>query len=426
MTWPLPKQRESASHRSFTVLAARYWPDVHGGVENRLKRFTEALAELETRVEVWTENRCGADREEKINDHLFVWREVLPTPRVLWRWPTLPRLRWWTRRMTRRMPVGYIWATDPVIAVAAIRAGHAGRLIYNPAGCVAAMNEVARLYPHVQTMKRPKVLEKLDAYAYHNSQKVVVSSQNVKDQYTRFIGPHDQTIVQHLAASMDWHTNDQGIRDISAQAVQRHNWQIEDRDFVIGFVGRLDPCKNVDFLFDAVTEAGIADRVRILIVGDGPDEQRLQKRAAALHLSHRIIWTGRVNDPSSLYGLMDAFVLPSVFEAFGQVLVDAMAAGVPALARVGNNQTTFTAAGEIITHDETGFVVHPHQPGDLGEHLRYLLENPDARKTMAHRAHVAYRDSTWRQYAREIIKKTGDHTMIDLPALPETPMSNAA
>ncbi|HET92076.1 MAG TPA: glycosyltransferase family 4 protein [Chloroflexi bacterium] len=106
------------------------------------------------------------------------------------------------------------------------------------------------------------------------------------------------------------------------------------RGFVVGYVGRLVPEKGVDVLIRAV--AGLGGTWRLVIVGAGPERERLEAQVRRLGLEDRVVFEGAIASVRmpALYRELDVLVLPSRsrpnwVEQFGRVLIEAMACGVP-------------------------------------------------------------------------------------------------
>lgn len=386
---------DNGGQSDMTILAARYWPQVHGGVETHMWQFSRELAKAGVRVNVLTENRTQAPLQETIMPGLTVERQGPIDAGRLWRWMPVVDLHWWTRRLRSCPPQGLIWASSPMLATASILAGHGRRTIFNPAGCVAAMRHIGRLYRHATTMQLARSLAWMDRFAYRRARGVVVSSQNVADQFTRALGRRDEMHVIPLGAAPSV--------TLPAGAEARRRWGIDPQAFVIGFVGRLDPCKGLDFLFDAVAQTAPGPNTVLLIVGDGPDDARLRRRAQDAGLARNVVWAGRVDEPESAYAAMDVLVLPSIYEGFGLVLLEALAAGVPVLGRKGNGTTVLTACAEIIVEGGTGFLFDSHDPAHLAQRLGDLEAQPQLRRTLGAAGRIAAGDKTWRCYARRCL-----------------------
>jgi len=113
--------------------------------------------------------------------------------------------------------------------------------------------------------------------------------------------------------------------------------------------------------------------------GEGPETPKLQALAQDLHLKDRVIFPGWINDPAPYYAIADLFVLSSVREGLGCVLMEAMSYGVPVVA------TKTAGALELIEHEQTGFLVD-HAPEDLARSIRTVLEDPKLARKQADRA----------------------------------------
>ena len=382
--------------RDLTILAAQYWPQTHGGVEQHMWQFSRELARAGVRVNVLTEKRTTSPSHETIMPDLDVERQGPIDPGRLWRWMPLVRLHWWTRWLRSYDRPGLIWASNPMLATASILAGHGNRTIFNPAGCANAMRHIGRLYPQITTMQLPMSTAWMDRFAYRNSRRTVVASRNIAQQFVLAHGERDNLDVVPLCVEIP-----DNVPDPTAA---RRQWGIDSDAFVVGFVGRLDPCKGLDFLFDALCQSHPAPTTRLLIAGNGPDEARLRRRARDAGLTQHIVWAGRLADPAPAYAAMDTLVLPSIYEGFGLVLLEAMAAGTCVLGRVGNSSTILTACDEIIDHGQTGLLFDSHDPADLAQQLRQLEAHPQLRRSIGAQACCDVNERTWRHYTQHCLK----------------------
>lgn len=127
-----------------------------------------------------------------------------------------------------------------------------------------------------------------------------------------------------------------------------------DDHLVVGYLGRLVGSKGVPDLVEAAASLMAADtRIRLLIVGDGPLRQAAAQRLQALGLAERAHLAGAVPwlETPAYYNAMDIFAFPSYTEAFGLVVLEAAACGVPTVAR--RNAGT----AETVRHEETGVLI---------------------------------------------------------------------
>lgn len=107
---------------------------------------------------------------------------------------------------------------------------------------------------------------------------------------------------------------------------------IGEDEFVYGFVGRLEPQKNCQYLlrvFKTVLES--RKESRLLIVGDGSQLESLKVLSSELNIGDRVRFLGRRTDTFSLYSAFDCLCVPSIYEGFPFVTLEAQAAGLPCL-----------------------------------------------------------------------------------------------
>ncbi|BBH19564.1 putative glycosyltransferase EpsF [Paenibacillus baekrokdamisoli] len=101
-------------------------------------------------------------------------------------------------------------------------------------------------------------------------------------------------------------------------------------------IGRFVQQKNHSFLIDRFAEYVEANpRAKLLLVGDGPQRPEIEAKVQRLGLSQRIEFLGLRKDIPELLGAADGFILPSLFEGLGIVLIEAQAAGIPCLVSEG-------------------------------------------------------------------------------------------
>ena len=157
----------------------------------------------------------------------------------------------------------------------------------------------------------------------------------------------------------------------SARVTMRQKWGIAPEIMLLGFVGRLHPVKGVGDLLRAVAVLRPQHPfLRLLIVGDSPLRADLEQQAAAFSLSDTVIFAGRQDDVAAVLPGLDVLVLPSLAEGLSNILLEAMAAGLPVVA------TAVGGTPELVIDGETGLLVPPQDADSLALAIRQLLENP--------------------------------------------------
>lgn len=147
---------------------------------------------------------------------------------------------------------------------------------------------------------------------------------------------------------------------------------------LIGYLGRVDPEKNVDVLVRAFQDIDSGEDVKLVVIGGGSERRRLERR----YRGSRVVFAGQVMDEGERIAMlraMDIFVLPSLVEGLSLSLLEAMACGVATVA------TDVGADGEALRG--AGVLVDPKDlDGQLRLGLRMLLEFPDFRDELGRRA----------------------------------------
>jgi phosphatidyl-myo-inositol dimannoside synthase len=160
---------------------------------------------------------------------------------------------------------------------------------------------------------------------------------------------------------------------------------IAPRDgFRVLFVGRLVERKGVPYLIDAVQRLAPERRARLVILGDGPERQRLREQVRRAGLEGRVEVRGRVSDRELRQAYADAsvFVLPAIVdprgdtEGLGVVLLEAMSYRVPVVA------SDLGGITDIVTDGETGLLVRPADAAALAAALERLAADPELAKRL--------------------------------------------
>jgi glycosyltransferase involved in cell wall biosynthesis len=140
---------------------------------------------------------------------------------------------------------------------------------------------------------------------------------------------------------------------------------------VIGTAGPLEAVKGFPFFLGAAARLLEAGRdVEFLIAGAGPEEQNLRRLATELGIDERVTFAPNLFDFSEAIAAMDVFVLPSLQQGLGTIMLEAMALGRPVIAtRVGG-------VYQVVTDNETGLLVPPSDSVRLAERIAELLDNP--------------------------------------------------
>lgn len=158
----------------------------------------------------------------------------------------------------------------------------------------------------------------------------------------------------------------------------RSEMDIGDDAVVIGVIAVFDKCKGHIYLFQAIDKL-ISEgykNIICLVVGNGREGDELRAFVLNKGLTDYIRFLGYRNDVPELLCVMDMVVMPSIQESFPRVPLEAMAMKVPVIA------TIVGGLPESIEDGKTGILVSPMDVDSLSTAIKYLIENPEARKEM--------------------------------------------
>jgi glycosyltransferase involved in cell wall biosynthesis len=150
----------------------------------------------------------------------------------------------------------------------------------------------------------------------------------------------------------------------------RDQWGAERDTLLIGFVGRLVPQKSIETLIHAFALLRRKTRcdAKLVIVGSGPLQSALRSFARNEGVSDRVVWAGFHENIPAVMRAFDVFALTSLFEGFGLVLIEAMAARKPVVA------TRVSAIPEVVVDGETGLLAEVKSAKSVAEALERLLD----------------------------------------------------
>jgi glycosyltransferase involved in cell wall biosynthesis len=210
---------------------------------------------------------------------------------------------------------------------------------------------------------------------YSAADLIVATSNGVAEDLTKNFGVNPDAIqVVPNPVDLD------AVRSRAGEAVEI---DVDRETPVIVAAGRLADAKNYPLLIDAIAVLRRTLPVRLLILGQGELEQSLRRHIADRQLEGAITLLGFQRNPWKYIARADVFALSSHYEGFGNVLIEAMAVGVPVVA------TASAGTRDIINHGVDGLLVEQHDADSLAAALAAVLSSPTRRRAMSDAARVA-------------------------------------
>jgi glycosyltransferase involved in cell wall biosynthesis len=177
--------------------------------------------------------------------------------------------------------------------------------------------------------------------------------------------------------------NTQCYRDVDCDMKEfRSKFALPEEKIVL-FVGRLVYEKGIHVLINAVPKILQKVNAKFIIVGSGYMKEQLLNIVRSMGLEHKVLFEGFLDEDSllKLQKCADVSVVPSLFEPFGIVALEAMAAKSPVVA------SDTGGLSEIIDHDVTGVKVYPNNPDSLAWGITKVLVDDNYRRTISENAY---------------------------------------
>lgn len=156
-----------------------------------------------------------------------------------------------------------------------------------------------------------------------------------------------------------------------------------DKGYIFS-AGRIVKSKGLQYLIKAYSmlDSELQDRFELVIGGFGPEKENLEKLASAYGIKDRVVFISWLSNLDFIRKISDCIVyaLPSLYETFGIVIIEAMALGKPVIA------SNIPGPNGIITHGEDGFLFETGDVSKLKEYLEMLLENSELRREIGKNA----------------------------------------
>jgi glycosyltransferase involved in cell wall biosynthesis len=238
--------------------------------------------------------------------------------------------------------------------------------------------------------------------------RVVATDHGMRGEVARLLGVEQEKVVV-IPSGVDveearGYVSEQG----QARIVER--WpQLEPGlgEFVGLSVGRLEANKGFGDLIEGIAQIALelGKGWIWVVVGEGTLREELQEKAAALGLGERILFTGAVSDSDlhNLYARADVFAHPSLFEGSSLVTLEAMSHELPVVAsRVGG-------IPDKVVEGETGFLVEPGRPGELGARILALARDAGMREEMGRRGAMRVtQEFSWGRSVERLVEVFGE------------------
>jgi glycosyltransferase involved in cell wall biosynthesis len=221
---------------------------------------------------------------------------------------------------------------------------------------------VAYHHGYTTTDIKMRLYNQLDRWSLRRADRVLTVCQ-----------PFAQQIIGYGVDARRVHVQHMPIRPFTTETADcyrlRQTLELGPNEKVVLSVGRLSREKGHIDLLRAFAEIRERNAMRLIFVGDGPEKSTLEQACQRHRLEKTVLFVGHQNDVKPFYGIADIFALPSYTEGSPNVLLEAMAAGVPVVA------TKVGGIPELVDNDKSALLVRSGDTTGLAAAILRLLED---------------------------------------------------
>ncbi|MFH1836093.1 MAG: glycosyltransferase family 4 protein [Methanobacteriota archaeon] len=187
---------------------------------------------------------------------------------------------------------------------------------------------------------------------------------------------------------------------VKEPVLSRGDVGLKDEDFVFICVGRLDPMKGVHDLIEAF--GSVIEEIpdaKLVLIGEGSDEEKIRKMIMEREIQDKVVHAKDVSDRElfAYYSLSNVFVTPTIYEGLPQVILEAMACGLPIVATETGENT------QAVENNVNGVLVPPENPDELAKALMRISN--DSGKRMGGKSKELIKNYDWKNSAKKALKK---------------------
>jgi len=227
-----------------------------------------------------------------------------------------------------------------------------------------------------------------------NCKYFITNSRLIKNQVMEYFHISDKRI-KVIYNGVDNDKFNLGVK--TYRAAMRDKYSIDNDELVLLFISNNWERKGLSTIIEAVPKTGI-EKIRLLVVGRGKKRRYISLVKNKMISPDKLIFTGLTDDVEKYYGMADIFVLPSRYEPFSNVCLEAMACGLPVIT-TGTN-----GASEVIKMGENGFIIDDWKDSDSIGGVIKILNNGNIREKFGENAAGTAEEYTWERHIEETSK----------------------
>jgi glycogen synthase len=377
------------------MLTWEYPPRIVGGISRVLEGLSRSLAEAGHEVHVVT-NEMPNYPAEDMDRGVFLHRVAIESPTPNFHTWIMMMNHYFAKRVGRliqefgRFDLVHVhdWLVFP--------SGSETHHFYPETALVTTLHSLEYRRSSGISTPENKMVDSLEWWSTYESSLVIVCSNSMyNDTRLHFQVPPDKVKVIPIGIDPSRFRG----KTVDRDAVRRKYGVLPDERLVL-FVGRLTNQKGCEYLIRAIPFVARYFNVKLLIVGDGYLRGELESLAEKAGVRSRTLFAGYVddNDLSDLFLSSDLMAIPSIYEPFGVVALEAMAANLPVVA------SSVDGLSEVIQHEQNGILVFPRDSSSIAWGISHILSDSGNSKRLVDNASRDIENRfSWKAVAQETL-----------------------
>jgi glycogen(starch) synthase len=379
------------------MLAWEYPPHVVGGLGRHVAEIAPALAKQGVELCIVTPKWAGGDVTEK-SPGLTILRVDPPSVAMpdyyTAVWQTNLKLKEVASRLCQGEDIQLVHNHDWLTVFSAVALKRSFKL-----PLVSTVHATERGRAHGQLLdSQQRAIHSAEWWLTYESWRVICCSQFMANEVATYFGvPSDKIDVIPNGVNADRFARWEGVDLSLFRSMYALPWEQ-----TVFYVGRIVQEKGLHVLLEAAPRVLVEHpSAKFVIAGTGYSLDSLRSRAWDLGVGEKALFTGYIpdDDRDRLFRISSCAVFPSLYEPFGIVALEAMAARTPVVVSlVGGLQ-------EVVEHAETGITVYPDNPESLAWGINHTLARPDWAAQRAQNAHrMVLEEFNWDRIAQQTIE----------------------
>ncbi|MBN2284940.1 MAG: glycosyltransferase family 4 protein [Tissierellales bacterium] len=249
--------------------------------------------------------------------------------------------------------------------------GYFADIVTIPVAKLLRIPVISTCHGFIANDRKLKRSYRIDRILLRFSNRVIAVSQGIKDELLKS-GIKESKIEVVLNAVQTDTDNDVLTQN---RYKKRRALHVSEKDFVLGYVGRLSREKGIHYLLDAVEILTKMDiPIKVVIIGDGPAKKDSKLLVRQKGVEDKVFFAGFQTDVKEWIPAMDVFALPSLTEGTPMALLEAMACRIPIVA------SAVGGIPQIIDSGKDGILVAPGKPKEIAAGIMELYNNNSLRE----------------------------------------------